>query len=58
VNTEMTEVMRWLLAWKRNWDQTGIPPAGTHTYVTHCDRGLYEAVRQYEAAAVAASLAT
>ncbi len=58
MNPEMAEVMRWLLAWKKNWDETGIPPAGTYTYVTNCDRGLYKAVQDYEAAAVKRAMAT
>ncbi len=49
---EETEMMRWLLAWKRNWDTTGVPPVGTLTHVTYTDHGLYEAIRKYEAARV------
>jgi len=52
VSPEEKELMRWVLSWKRNWDETGFPPVGTMVNVTSVDLGLYRAVQAYERAAV------
>jgi hypothetical protein len=52
MDLELKEVVRWALAWKRAWDETGIPKTGTPTFVTNGDHGLYKAVQNYERAAV------